>query len=383
MGKSIVTPNFLMVATSNFFLILIVATWSLLPLYIVDLGGEETDVGIVMAALGVTSFGALPFVAPLLDRYGRKKFIIWGAGVAGASNLGYLAFDQFSLWFILIRLVQGIAFACCFNACVASIVDHAPVERRAQAIGWFGISGSLAFAIGPYLGEETIIHFGFGSYFVLLFLYGAVGASIGVLIKESKRTGERARDSPGFFRTAGKGKYPGMILAAVTFGSAFASLNTFFPLYASGIGLRAGFFYVGFGSSLVLTRLLFGQIGDRMEKEKIIFYCFAGFSVLLAASSQIFRLYHTIALGLVFGVIQAFCYPAMMARMVEGSDDSNRGVVVSLFTGAMGLGINLSPVAWGFVADLVGLSYMYIMGSIIMFIASMTVLSIWRKIIVQ
>lgn len=381
MGKTIVTRNFLMVASSNFFLILIVATWSLLPLYIVDLGGRETDVGIVMSALGVTSFGALPFVAPLLDRYGRKIFIIWGAGLAGASNLAYLVFDHFSLWFILIRLVQGIAFACCFNACVASIVDNAPAERRAQAIGWFGISGSLAFAIGPYLGEETIIHLGFKFYFILLFLFGAIGAFIGSLVKESERMASQTKGALGFFGTARKGKYPGMILVAVIFGSAFASMNTFFPLYASGIGLRAGFFYMGFGTSLILTRLFFGQIGDRIEKEKIIFSCFASFTVLLAAASQIFLLYHTVILGLAFGVIQAFCYPAMMARMVEGSNDSNRGVVVSLFTGAMGLGINLSPVGWGFVADLVGLTTMYIIGSAIMFFASVAVLWAWRKII--
>lgn len=369
-----------MVAACNFCLFLIVATWSFLPLYIVEMGGSQTDVGIVMGSLGITSLGALPLIGPLIDRCGRKFFIIIGAFVAGASNLAYLAFDSFSLWFVAARLLQGLAFASCFNACVTAVVDLAPPEKRGQAIGWFGVSGSLAFAAGPYLGEETILNFGFSAYFILLFAFGTLGAGLGLMIAEPKR---RTMDpSPqGFFGTAIRADLAPMIAIAITFGACFASMITFFPLYAASIGLRAGFFFMAYGAVLVIVRLFWGRLTDVIRREKIIFGCFAGFAVLLICASRIFHILHTIALGCGFGIIQALCYPAMMARMVDRSDETNRAVVVSLFTGSMGLGINLSAFGWGYIADIYGLPVMYALASGFMSIACAIMIRSWRSIL--
>jgi MFS family permease len=380
MSRSFVTSPFILVSSCNFFLFLIVATWSFLPLFIVDVGGDERDVGLVMGALGITSLGALPFVAPLIDRYGRKFFITLGAFIAGVSNLGYLAFDSYTHWFALMRLLQGFAFACCFNACLAAVVDIAPIEKRGQAIGWFGVSGSLAFAIGPFLGEETIMRFGFQAYFMLLCAFGSIGALLGLRI-HTARSHTRPKNQRGFFGTAIEGKYPPMMMLALTFGSAFAAMNTFFPLYAAGIGLRAGYFYVAYGITLVIVRLTLARLTDIIHREKIIFVCFVSFTALLAGASGIFHIYHTVILGCVFGMIQALCYPAMMARMVDRSDESNRGVVVSLFTGSMGMGINLSAFGWGYIADIFGLSMMYIVAAAIMATASVIIFRHWRSAI--
>ena len=63
-----------------------VSTLNFLPVIIVEMGGTDWDVGLVMGSIGVTSFGLLPLVARLMDRYGRKIFILAGILVIGLSN---------------------------------------------------------------------------------------------------------------------------------------------------------------------------------------------------------------------------------------------------------------------------------------------------------
>ena len=70
--------QFLLIAVTNLFLFLVVATWCFLPIVIVDLGGNSVDVGLVMGSIGITSLASLPILAPLIDKHGRKIFIVGG-----------------------------------------------------------------------------------------------------------------------------------------------------------------------------------------------------------------------------------------------------------------------------------------------------------------
>jgi MFS family permease len=375
MSNVFLNRQFVLVAAANHFLFLIVATWSLLPLYIVEIGGSKTDVGLVMGSMGITSLGCLPLIAPLIDRYGRKLFIILGSLIAGPSNLGYLWFDSYSHLMIAVRLVQGLAFAACFNACSAAVVDLVPQEKRAQGIGLFGVSGSLAMAIGPYLGETAILSVGFQAYFILLATFGLMGLFTGFALKEPTRT-ERHREAQGFFTTAISGGYMSMMVLAAIFGSGFAAMNTYFPLMAQELGLRAGMFFMVYGMTLILVRVLLGQLADQIERGRLILACLVGFGIMLALTSRINSQLDTALLGGFFGMLQGLSYPAMMARMVDRSDENNRAIVVSFFTGSFGLGINLSAFVWGFIADLRGLAAMYFVAGLVMLLSA----AFWVKL---
>lgn len=364
-----ISGRFLLLAATNLCLFLIVATWSFLPFFIVSLGGSNLDVGLVMGSLGITSLGALPLIAPLMDRYGRKNFILWGILVIGITNGCFLLFDKYSHLMVLVRLVQGLAFAACFNGCSTAIVDMCPPERRAQGIGLFGVSGSIAVAIGPFLGEMVLFSWGFPSYFFLLMGFGLLGFIAASLVIEPKRKLKRSR-MRGFFPTAiHDGHLPMMIIAAVC-GAGFAAMNTFFPLHARNLGFKAGIFFISYGCSLIVVRVLLGRLADNMNREKLIFACLIGFGLMLISTSRLGSLAQSVFLGGLFGIIQGLSYPAMMAKMLDKSTDRNRAVVVALFTGSFGVGINVSVLAWGFLANLYGLQMMFLLGGLIMFVCA-------------
>ncbi len=56
--------------------------------------------------------------------------------------------------------------------------------------------------------------------------------------------------------------------------------------------------------------------------------------------------------------------------MVGKSNDNNRAVVVSLFTGSFGVGINVSVLGWGYIANKEGLSAMFFFGGVVMLVAA-------------
>ena len=323
-----------------------------------------------MASAGITSLGVLPFIAPLIDRYGRKGFMVVGIFVVGISNLGFMLFQHYSPWMLLIRLIQGLAFAACFNACSTALVDLLPFNKRVQGIGLYGISGSLAVAVGPYLGETVIIHFGFNAYFALLSAFGIIGACLGLAFKEPFICIQSRVSKVRFFPTVIHGKHVAMMSLVAVFGSGFAAMNTFFPLFAKSLGIRAGIFFTSYGATLIIVRLVLGAVVDRMNRDRLILVCLMGFGTLLVATAQIQSMVQTIYLGILFGATQGLSYPAMMARMVDKSNDANRAIVVSLFTGSFGVGINLSVLLWGFIGKINGLPFMFAFGGSLMFVTA-------------
>jgi MFS family permease len=364
-----VSGRFLLLAATNLCLFLIVATWSFLPFFIVSLGGSNLDVGLVMGSLGITSLGALPLIAPIMDRYGRKNFILWGILVIGLANGCFLFFDKYSHLMILVRLVQGLAFAACFNGCSTAIVDLCPPEKRVQGIGLFGVSGSIAVAIGPFLGEIVLFNWGFTAYFCLLMGFGLLGFAAASLVVEPTRKLKRSR-MRGFFTTAVQDSHLPMMLIAAVCGAGFAAMNTFFPLHARSLGFKAGIFFISYGCSLIIVRVLLGHLADSMNREKLIFSCLIGFGLMLISTSRLGSLAQSVFLGGLFGIVQGLSYPAMMAKMLDRSTERNRAVVVALFTGSFGVGINASVLAWGFLANLYGLKTMFLLGGLVMFVCA-------------
>ena len=369
MSAIVFNLQFLLIAATNLFLFLIVATWCFLPVVIVGLGGDNVDVGLVMGSIGITSLGSLPVLAPLIEKHGRKIFIIGGILVIGLTNAGFLLFHSYSPLMIVVRLIQGVAFSACFNGCATAIVDLLRPEERAQGIGLFGVSGSMAVAVGPFLGEKVLLTWGTEAYFLLLVGFGLLGFITALTVKEANRRSSHERIR-GFFPTALQDGHLSMMVMAGIFGSGFAAMNTFFPLYAKNLGFRAGTFFVCYGVCLLLVRIMLGSLADRIDRSKLIFFCLVGFGLLLISTSQIDSLIQSVFLGALFGVVQGLSYPAMMAKMVDRSNAENRAIVVALFTGSFGVGINSSVVAWGLIAKIQGLSFMFMLGGVLMFVTA-------------
>ena len=55
----------------------------------------------------------------------------------------------------------------CFAAATVVAAELAPVTRRGEAMGWFGVANSLGMIVGPAAGTGVAAHLGYPALFVL------------------------------------------------------------------------------------------------------------------------------------------------------------------------------------------------------------------------
>jgi MFS transporter, DHA2 family, multidrug resistance protein len=132
-------------------------------------------------------FAALLFSFGILgDRWGRKRFLLFGLAVFGLSSLAS-AYAQSPEQLIAMRALMGLGGAAIMPVTLSIISVVFDPRERAKAIGLWAGSVGLAVAIGPILGGFLLEHFWWGSVFLINVPIVVLGmVLIAVLVPESR-----------------------------------------------------------------------------------------------------------------------------------------------------------------------------------------------------
>src|SRR2546428_13605808 len=85
MPPSTRTACFARVTAANFCFFLTFASFFLLPLHVRALGGTERTIGVVMGTSGLAGLVSVLAVGALLDRFGRRIFLLGGIATMSAA----------------------------------------------------------------------------------------------------------------------------------------------------------------------------------------------------------------------------------------------------------------------------------------------------------
>src|SRR5207244_5168818 len=96
-------------------------------------GGTGRTIGLVLGPSGLAGLVSVLAVAALLDRFGRRIFLLAGLATMSAAAGAFLLVDRIGPGIFLLRAVQGLAFAAGFNAASTLAAEFAPEGRRAAA----------------------------------------------------------------------------------------------------------------------------------------------------------------------------------------------------------------------------------------------------------
>src|SRR5262245_40852752 len=113
----------------------------------------EVAVGLVIGAFAFASMVLKPWAGWVLDWRGRRTLLIAGAALFVLASLAYPA-TRSTAGFLVVRLVHGAGMGLFPTAAVAAVADLAPVSRRGEAMGLFGMAANLGLALGPPLGGK-------------------------------------------------------------------------------------------------------------------------------------------------------------------------------------------------------------------------------------
>ena len=112
----------------------------------------------------------LPF-GHLADRYGKRRFFIWGNGIFAITSLA-ACFAPSLPCLIAARAAQGIGSAMTFATAMSILTLVIPKERRGWAMGWNVATVYTGLTLGPVVGGFLNYYYGWQSIFLLLSLLG-------------------------------------------------------------------------------------------------------------------------------------------------------------------------------------------------------------------
>ena len=92
---------------TNFFFILCLNSFILLPLHIHAQGGTEVEIGLVMGLFNAVGIVAQPFAGPWVDAIGRRPFMLAGPVFLAVSALLAAAASSIPV-LAAVRVLQGL-----------------------------------------------------------------------------------------------------------------------------------------------------------------------------------------------------------------------------------------------------------------------------------
>lgn len=351
--------NFTLATAANFFFFCNFSSFFLLPLYIKDLGGNEANIGFIMGSFGITSLGAIPFVAYLIDKYGRRRFMLLGYGIMAITTLGYLFISHLSPAFYLLRFVQGVSFAFAFTSAGTFVSDYIPPQRRAEGLGIFSAFTIASYAIGPSLGELVIEFFGFYSFFI----YASLFSLIAFVLTLFTRDGSFEKSSDGFgldfFRLIASKRYALILTSNLILAGGLGAILNFVATFLRSKGLAAFYFFLTYTIVVTAVRIFGGRISDSLGRKTIASPCLLAVSISLGAMYFVDSALSAILISLFFSIGYGFLYPTLSALVIDKAKSNERGKAMGAFNASYSMGINFLAFPLGLIARDFGYEVMY------------------------
>lgn len=325
--------------------------------YVTGLGLSVTVAGTVTGAFAISSMVVRPITGVISDRMNRKKLLVAATALMGVSIAGYSLTTNTSV-LIAFRIAHGVAFAISTTVNMAIIPGIVPDNRIGEAICYYGLSQSLASAVGPTVGISLANASGFGLTFAISAALCMVGALTAIPLRMTDDTDRSA--------TARKRmKLSDLFVARclpftmieITIASISGIENSLMVLYAATQGIdNIGWYFTISAVTVAISRLFFGKIIDR----KGTFAVYPGIAMMIIGLIVLWQqsapwMFAVAAVVKTLGA--SLAKPALQAASVKSVPPARRGAAVSTYYIGTDLGQGSAPIIGGKIVDMNGGDY--------------------------
>jgi MFS family permease len=321
-----------------------------------------------MGSFGITSLGAIPFVAYLVDKYGRRRFMLFGYALMFVATLSYLFISQLSPVFYLLRFVQGVSFAFSFTAASTFVTDYIPSEKRAEGLGIFSAFTIASYAIGPSLGELVIELFGFYSFFIYASFFSLIAFVLTIFTRDGNFIRSSDRYGLGFFRLIASKRYALILVSNLILAGGLGAILNFVATFLRSKGLAAFYFFLTYTIAVTAVRIFGGRISDKLGRKVIASPCLLAVSISLAAMYFVESPLSAVLISLFFSIGYGFLYPTLSALVIDKAGSDERGKAMGAFNASYSLGINFLAFPLGLIARDFGYEIMYFVTGCMVFL---------------
>lgn len=297
-----------------------------LPAFLTTLGGGEYK-GYIIGLFTVTAAISRPFSGRLADKMGRIPVIIFGTAVCCVCALIYPWVGSVAA-FLFLRFMHGFSIGFQPTGTSAYVADIAPGNRRGEAIGLFGLIGSLGIAFGPVVGSAVAQNISLNTMFYLSSVCSLVSVLLLVRLRETV-----VNPVPFSFSLL-KIKatelleprvwVPAFILFLIMFPNGM--VLTLIPDFSDFLGLgNKGIYFTFFTLASLSTRFFAGKTSDKYGRIPVLY----GSLLLLIVSMVVTALASTSALllgaAVLYGITSGINSPTLYAWTIDLSQEQHRG----------------------------------------------------------
>ena len=338
------------------------------PLYIKELGGTNSTVGLVIGIAGPIAAFGVPLYGLGVDRWSRKGMAILGLAinVIGALIMVIVVSPLAMLAPTILRRVGSGATG---TATRTLILDIAPPNRRGEAMTNFATSHNIAIAFGPAMGLWIYNDFGSTELFIACAAVMA-GATLFLFpVKVRPQAGgegtrgrphpnaapESQRDAPRRETWVDKLIVPEALVPGVTvllLSAAYLATTTFVSILGEDREVpNYEWFFVLYAVVVISGRLLTGRVSDTYGRAIILLPSLTLTVVcmitLAFSHSTIGFLAAAFMLGLGFGTGQ----PMLQALAADWTPPEKYGRAMAMMMGGFSFGSAAGTVFVGEVSE--------------------------------
>ena len=331
----------------------------LMPSYLSEVfGADKQTIGIVLSGYTLTALMIRSLSGFLVDSFPRRIVLMTSYFLFALCFAGYLVAGSLLL-FAIVRTLHGAPFGATTVANSTVAIDVLPSSRRAEGIGYYGLSNNIATAISPTVALLLFDRF---QKYDMLFWVALLTALLGLWstsqVKTRERDIQRDRRPLSLDRfVLVKGWREG--IAMICYAFSYGVLATYIAIYGKeelGITGGTGLFFMLLAIGLILSRL----VGSRtLRQGKVTQNATVGtaislFGYLLFAAVHNSWGYYGAAL--IIGLGNGHMFPAFQTMFINLAENSQRGTANSTLLVSWDIGIGLGTLIGGIVAEHVGYS---------------------------
>ena len=271
----------------------------------------------------------------------------------------------------LVRLLNGFAYGALSTATNAIVTAYIPKSRYGEGINYYGLSTSLAAAIGPLIGLLllNLTNFRFIVIFSIVLVLLTTIACFAFPVKNIVLTKEnREAINKWTFDSFIEKKVIFIAFVAFLMGLSYSSVLAFLSSYVKVIHLVeiSSLFFVVYALVITVTRPLSGKIFDSLGEKFVMYpsYLFltAGLILLSITDSSWMLLLSGGLIGLGYGTFMSNGQAVALKQVVS---NHRIGVALSTYFIGLDLGLGVGPFVLGELRSLFSFQEVYLIAAVL------------------
>ncbi len=319
------------------------------PYRVLALGGTTFAGGLFLGLLTYASALSAPITGQLADRIGHRRVLITVSLVLATFSSTYAFLPDYRVMLVLV-FFHGLFWSALLSASGAYITSIIPEQRRAEGLGYWGLSSITAIGLAPSLGF-WVFSFGWTALcleiaalnLLMAFIAWRLPASSEVATESGASATPPARHG---FQIEWPVLFLSITMTMIAFG--YGGLTTFSALFADELqAYPRSLFLSAMAITMLLGRLTVGRTMDRVGHRRVLLPCLlisaSGMSLLVVAEGTL-----TLALaGMVFGAGFGLLYPSYTAYIMAHVPPARRGAAFGAMLAAFDVGVGSGSTALG------------------------------------